>query len=298
MKAQLFEITHTTLYRYFSPVLSSYNLMRLTPRRDERQKCLAHTIEITPTPGAQSVHTDYFGNEVTFASLALPHQELCITSRSKVTVTPPYMPDSSETSAWETVGAYCISDRSRPALEAAEFLYASPQVPIGPGFASYATPSFTPRRPILEAVLDLTERIFHDFTFDPTATTVATPLEEVLANRRGVCQDFAHFQIACLRSLGLPARYVSGYLETVPPPGCPKLTGADASHAWLSFYCPGIGWIDMDPTNNLVPSMSHVTLAWGRDYGDVCPVRGVVSGGECPTLSVAVDVVALEEPGA
>ena len=145
----------------------------------------------------------------------------------------------------------------------------------------------------MEAALDLTRRIHQDFTFDPTATTVATPLEEVLRLRRGVCQDFAHFEIACLRALGLPARYVSGYLETLPPPGQPKLTGVDASHAWISLFCPGLGWIDIDPTNNLLPSMQHITLAWGRDYGDVCPIRGVVNGGgETPVLQVSVDVLA------
>ena len=144
-------------------------------------------------------------------------------------------------------------------------------------------------------MLDLTARIHRDFKFDPTATTVATPLAQMLEQRRGVCQDFAHLQIACLRSLGLPARYVSGYLETVPPPGQPKLLGADASHAWVSFFCPGLGWIDVDPTNNLLPSMQHITLGWGRDYGDVSPIRGVLVGGEEHTLSVAVDVVALGE---
>ncbi len=292
MKAQIFEITHTTYYRYRTPVLSSHNLMRLTPRGLDRQKCLEHRLEIWPAPDAQSAHTDYFGNEVAFASLAQPHRELRITSRSKVAVAAPYLPDSAETPSWESVATHCAADRSRPALEAAEFLFASPQVPVGSSFVDYAAPSFEPRRPVLEAVLDLTARIHGDFAFDPTATTVATPLEEVLANRRGVCQDFAHFEIACLRSMGIPSRYVSGYLETLPPPGCPKLTGADASHAWVSFYCPGMGWIDMDPTNNLVPSMSHIVLAWGRDYGDVCPVRGVVAGGDSAALTVAVDVVA------
>lgn len=300
MKSQLYEITHTTLYRYRFPVLTSHNLLRLAPRRMERQVRLAHTIEIDPAPGARSVHTDYFGNEVAFTSFAEPHRELRITSRSTVAVAPAYFPDPSETPAWESVGPLCCSDRSRPSLEAREFLFASPQVPAGTGFAAYAAPSFPARRPLLEAVLDLTGRIYQDFTFDPTATTVATPLEEVLANRRGVCQDFAHFQIACLRSLGLPARYVSGYLETVPPPGCPKLAGVDASHAWVAFFCPGIGWIDVDPTNNLLPSMRHVTIGWGRDYGDVCPIRGVVSGGgDYPAMEVAVDVTAhgFYEPG-
>jgi transglutaminase-like putative cysteine protease len=166
-------------------------------------------------------------------------------------------------------------------------------VPNTDEFADYTSTSFLPARPILDAVTDLTRRIDEDFTFDPTATTVSTPLSDVFKQRRGVCQDFAHFQVACLRSQGLPARYVSGYLETDPPPGQPKLRGVDASHAWVAFFCPGIGWIDVDPTNNCLPSLRHVTLGWGRDYGDVCPVRGVLVGGQNQTLRVAVDVNAL-----
>ena len=293
MKAQLFEVTHTTTYRYASPVLVSHNLFRLAPRRMFRQVRLGHAIEVDPPPSAASTHTDYFGNDVMFASIAEEHRELRVVSRSSVAMGPAPIPDPSETLAWENVGTLCRSDRTRVSMEAAEFMFASHHIPVSPAFAEYAQPSFNSRRPVLEAVLDLTARIYADFKFDPAATTVATPLTEVLANRRGVCQDFAHFQIACLRSMGIPARYVSGYLETLPPPGQPKLTGADASHAWLSFYCPGIGWIDVDPTNNLLPSIQHIIVSWGRDYDDVCPVRGVVTGGgDDPSLEVAVDVVA------
>jgi len=186
-------------------------------------------------------------------------------------------------------------DLSPSVLDAGEFAFDSPLVPLDTPFTDYARESFPPGRNLLAAVLELTARIHRDFKFDPTATTVATPLARVLEQRRGVCQDFAHLQIACLRSLGLPARYVSGYLETVPPPGQAKLLGADASHAWVSFFCPGLGWIDVDPTNNLLPSMQHITLGWGRDYGDVSPIRGVLVGGEEHTLTVSVDVVALGE---
>jgi transglutaminase-like putative cysteine protease len=166
-------------------------------------------------------------------------------------------------------------------------------VPRADEFAGYAEASFTPKRPILDAVTDLTRRIHEDLTFDPSATTVTTPVAEILRNRRGVCQDFAHFQIACLRSQGLPARYVSGYLETDPPPGQTKLRGADASHAWVSFFCPGLGWLDMDPTNNCQPSLRHITIGWGRDYGDIGPIRGVLVGGQNQALSVSVDVNAI-----
>ena len=166
-------------------------------------------------------------------------------------------------------------------------------MPYADEFADYAKASFTPARPVLDAVTDLTRRIHEDFTFDPAATTVTTPVAEVFAQRRGVCQDFAHFQLACLRSQGLPARYVSGYLETDPPPGQPKLRGTDASHAWVSFFCPSIGWLDVDATNNCLPSLRHITIGWGRDYSDVCPVRGVLVGGQNQTLRVSVDVNAL-----
>lgn len=293
MRAQLFEITHTTVYRYASPVSVSHNLLRLAPRSLPCQHTISHALEIGPHPSATQVHTDYFGNEVQFATIAETHQELRVVARSRVALGPTPRPDPSETPSWETVGVLCHSDRSHAVMAAAEFTFSSPHVPVAAAFAEYAEPSFTPRRPILEAVIDLTGRIHQDFIFDPAATTVATPLEEVLQLRRGVCQDFAHFEIACLRALGLPARYVSGYLETRPPPGQQKLAGVDASHAWISLYCPGMGWIDVDPTNNLLPSMQHITVAWGRDYADVCPIRGVVSGGgEAPQLEVAVDVLA------
>lgn len=293
MKAQVFEITHTTLYRYASPVAVSHNLLRLTPRQLDHQIRLAHQVQIGPAASETSHHTDYFGNEVVFATLAEAHRELRIVSRSTVALRLPALPDPSETPAWESVGIRCHSDRTPKVMEASEFTFASPQVPVGSLYAEYAAQSFLPRRPVLEAAIELNARIYSDFVFDPMATTVATPVEEVFQARRGVCQDFAHVQIACLRSLGLPARYVSGYIETVPPPGFIKLAGADASHAWVSLYCPGIGWIDMDPTNNLLPSMQHITVGWGRDYGDIAPIRGVVSGGGgTPAPEVAVDVVA------
>ena len=208
-------------------------------------------------------------------------------------VGPAFIPEPSETPAWESVRGLCRSDRSSAVLEAIEFTFASPDRAARPVFAEYAAVSFTPRRSILEAALDLTARVSHGLQVRRDRDHVSTPLLEVLGKRRGVCQDFAHFEIACLRSLGLPARYVSGYLETIPPPGQPRLVGADASHAWVSLFCPGIGWIDLDPTNNCLPSMRHITAAWGRDYSDVSPIRGVLLGSGDHTLSVAVDVVPL-----
>lgn len=291
MKAQLFEIAHTTRYDYATPVAVAHHVLRLSPRPLSRQIRLSHWIEIQPGPSTGSQYTDYFGNEVHYASLTGEHQSLTIVARSRVAVGPSFIPDPGETPAWEVVRGLCRADRSKEVMEAHEFTFSSPSVPIDPRLRQYAEPSFPSGRPMLEAVVHLTARIHRDFRFDPAATTVSTPLLDVLASRRGVCQDFAHLQIGCLRSLGLPARYVSGYLETLPPPGQVKLVGADASHAWLAVFCPGMGWIDVDPTNNVLPSMRHITLGWGRDYGDVSPVRGVLVGGDPHRLSVGVDVI-------
>jgi transglutaminase-like putative cysteine protease len=295
MKAQLFDVRHATTYEYQTPVTVAHHLLRLTPRLLVRQVRLSHAIEVEPTPAAVSRRTDYFGNEVMFLTLEGAHRRLKIVATSRVAVGPASIPDAAETPSWESVRHLCRSDRSVAVLEATEFTFRSPRIPVGPAFAGYAAPSFGPGLPILRAVMDLAERIHGDFRFDTAATTVATPLEEVLERRRGVCQDFAHLMVACLRSLGLPARYVSGYLETLPPPGQAKLVGADASHAWVAFFCPGLGWIDVDPTNNLLPSMQHITLGWGRDYADVTPLRGVLVGGDEHVLRVGVDVVAAGE---
>ena len=200
-----------------------------------------------------------------------------------------------ETASWDQVRNLSRGVQIGAALEASEFLYDSPLIKMDDAFAEYAAASFPKSRPTLAAVLDLTRRIHDDFSFDQEATTVSTPVRDVLKKRRGVCQDFAHLQIACLRSLGLPARYVRGYLRTYPPPGKERLVGADVSHAWLSVYCPGAGWLDVDPTNNVFPSDRHVTVAWGRDYSDVSPIRGVVLGGGGHELKVSVDVTQILE---
>jgi transglutaminase-like putative cysteine protease len=248
---------------------------------------------ILPTPAATRNWTDYYGNQVTYFTLEEEHRELSVTSVSSVEITPPALPQPQATQPWEEARDSAGSDGID--LMAAMFRLDSPCVRRNSRLSDYASLSFTPRRPLLDAALDLTARIFHEFKFDSTATTVSTPTMEVFEKRRGVCQDFAHLQIACLRSLGLVARYVSGYLLTDPRPGQPRLIGADASHAWLSLFIPGIGWIDLDPTNNLIPTIKHVTIAWGRDYADVCPIKGVFLGGGAHSMSVAVDVVPSEE---
>jgi transglutaminase-like putative cysteine protease len=293
MRRHLYEISHTTTYAYIGEVSVSQHVLRLTPRHYSKQNCLSHDLDILPKAGTVSQHRDYFGNSTHVIGMDTPHRRLAITSRSRVAVGPAFIPEPLETPAWEVVRARCRDDHSGSALEAHEFTYPSPLVPNAEEFADYAKGSFIPDRPVLDAVTDLTRRIHGDFTFDPAATTVSSPLADVFRERRGVCQDFAHFQLACLRSHGLPARYVSGYLETDPPPGQPKLRGADASHAWVSFFCPSVGWLDVDATNNCLPSLRHITVGWGRDYSDVCPVRGVLVGGQDQTLRVSVDVISL-----
>ncbi|MEI7728853.1 MAG: transglutaminase family protein [Verrucomicrobiota bacterium] len=294
MKQQLFEIKHVTTYRYEGAVALSHHLLRLTPRELNRQRCLSHFIELDPTPTVTATHTDYFGNRVTFITQESVHSEFTVIAQSTVAVGPASIPDPAETPPWETVRRLCNGDHTGRSLEATEFVYNSPLVQVHRGYADYAAASFTPNRPMLEAALDLTRRIHADFKFDAKATTVATPLQQVFQQRRGVCQDFAHIQIACFRAMGIPARYVSGYLETLPPVNQPRLIGADASHAWVAFFCPGLGWTDLDPTNNVLPSLRHITLGWGRDFSDVSPIRGVILGGGHHTLKVGVDVIPLD----
>jgi transglutaminase-like putative cysteine protease len=251
-------------------------------------------LHIEPAPATMTERIDYFGNLHCFFTVQEPHKELVVEARSEVSVEDDGAGSQQDSLPWEEAGRLVALDQSSAALEAYQFRFESPRIKPRPEFATYALQSFTPGRPLREALLDLTGRIHKDFRFDSKVTNVRTTPEEVFRKRRGVCQDFAHFQIACLRSLNLSARYVSGYLRTYPPPGQPRLVGADASHAWMSTYCPGIGWIDVDPTNNLIPSNGHVTLGWGRDYGDVSPLYGVIQGGGAHVLSVAVDLEALE----
>ena len=284
-----YEITHTTTYEYSDPVSVSYHVLRLHPRAHAGQRCLRNELHIDPRPVVAQTHSDYFGNVVTFVTVEGAHRKWVVTSRSELEVEAVPAPAPESTTGWEEARDRARGDEG--ALESGDFLFPSPLIKAPSLFAAYAAPSFPAGRPLLEAVLDLTRRIHREFKFDSKATTVTTPVEQMLNNRRGVCQDFAHLEIACLRSMGIPARYVSGYLETDPPPGKPRLVGADASHAWVSFYCPGNGWVDVDPTNNLIPSTRHLTVAWGRDYGDVSPVRGVILGSGEHSLKVSVDVL-------
>jgi transglutaminase-like putative cysteine protease len=289
-----YKITHRTTFKYKHPVTVGKHVACLKPRALVRQQLVQCEIHIEPAPAAFSERSDYFGNTQCFFTIQEPHKELVVESRSAVKLDNDSSSSTQESPPWEEVVARLEKDQSPAALEAYQFRFESPRIRPRPEFAAYASQSFTPGRPMREALIDLTTRIYKDFRFDSKVTTVRTTPEEVFRKRRGVCQDFAHFQIACLRSLNLSARYVSGYLRTYPPPGQARLIGADASHAWLSAYCHETGWIDVDPTNNLVPSNGHVTLAWGRDYGDVSPLYGVIQGGGAHTLSVAVDMDAQE----
>ncbi|MBK8174694.1 MAG: transglutaminase family protein [Rhodospirillales bacterium] len=287
----LYEVSHRTTYRYSIPVSFSHHLLHLSPRACAHQTCHRTALIILPTPSQHSSGTDYYGNPVTYITLQNQHKELILHARSVIEVMslPKVIPE--QTQPWDDVYRRLYHDTSEAGRDALQFVFETAKTKASADIHAYAIASFPPRRPVLAGVIDLTRRIFKDFKFDPTATTVSTPVKDVFKARRGVCQDFAHLQIACLRSLRLPARYVSGYLMTRPPEGKEKLIGADASHAWVSVCCPEHGWIDVDPTNNVAVSLDHVTLAWGRDYGDVSPVNGAIFGGGAHTVQVAVDVV-------
>jgi transglutaminase-like putative cysteine protease len=284
-------ILHRTTYRYAASVSTSHHDARLTPRATEQQRVLSFEVTVTPAPSFIRRRVDYFGNRVLHFDLSEPHQMLEVAASSSVAIDAHAFPSLLASPPWEQVAERLRRDRRRDVLDACQMTFESPHVVRGPALLEYAAPSFAPGRPVLDAVRDLCSRIHADFEYDPTATDISTPVEQVLLERRGVCQDFAHFMLSCLRSQGLAARYVSGYLLTHPPPGVPRLVGADASHAWVSVWLPDHGWLDTDPTNGFEPRDEHVTLAYGRDFSDVTPLRGVILGGGSHQLAVAVDVV-------
>jgi len=284
-------VVHRTSYSYGEVVSTSHHEARLSPREHEHQHTVSHHVEIVPRPALRRRRFDYFGNRALHFSLNEPHRALEVVATSVVELLPLPQLDLARTPPWETVRERLRSDRRRDVLDAYQMTFESPHVKWSAALAEYAAPSFDSGRPVLEAVRDLTARIHRDFAYDPRATDVSTPLSRVLETRRGVCQDFAHFMIGCLRALGLAGRYVSGYLLTQPPPGRPRLVGADASHAWAATWLPELGWVDFDPTNDLIPGEEHVTIAHGRDFSDVTPIHGIILGGGAHTLTVSVDVV-------
>ncbi len=295
-----YRITHTTLYQYSQLVGLCQNEARLQPRDFWRQQCQSSYFNINPEPGDFNERLDFFGNRVAYFSIQQAHQRLTVTAVSEVTVFPRQSREGLANSiTWEQVRELLQGNQQNPysydeLQDAKLYVLDSPMVIASPDLANYAQSSFLPNRPLVQVVADLMQRIHQDFTYAPSSTTIATPLSDVLHFRRGVCQDFAHLAIGCLRSFGIAARYISGYVETQAEPGKPRLVGADASHAWFAVYVPGIGWLEFDPTNNKQPFDQHITLAWGRDYTDVTPLKGIVFGGGQHTLSVSVDVLRLE----
>jgi transglutaminase-like putative cysteine protease len=298
MSEGLYRVEHETRYVHRGGVSTSQHVAYLTPRTHSRQSVRWHGLTIEPAPATHVQRVDYFGNAVDQFTILTPYDELRVVGRSLVEVIAPEPMDADASAPWEEVRDQLSYKRGARYADASEFSYPSPYAVTAPALAAFARESFAPRRPLIAAAVHLMHRIHEEFTFDAGATTIATPVTRVLADRRGVCQDFAHLQIGCLRSLGLAARYISGYLLTQPPPGQPRLVGADASHAWLAIWCPGRGWVDLDPTNDVLPSHRHITLAWGRDYGDVSPLHGVVLGGRSHTLHVGVSVIPAAEDDA
>ena len=287
----IYRITHSTRYSYSGRVGLCWNEARLLPRETTRQKCLASALQIEPEPSDLRERTDFFGNRVNHFAIQSAHETLLVTATSEVEVTADaQLIAAGNRHSWETVATRLGSERTPETIAAIPFLYDSVMVSRSQPLADYARPSFTADRPLGAAVSELMQRIYQDFKYDPEFTTIATPLSAVLENRRGVCQDFAHLGIGCLRAMGLAARYVSGYIETLPPPGKERLVGADASHAWFSVFAGEAGWIDFDPTNNQVPAEQHITVAWGRDFSDVSPLRGIALGGGKHKVKVSVDV--------
>jgi transglutaminase-like putative cysteine protease len=291
LSVPIYSIRHRTLYVYKEEVAASVNQMRLRPRDLSGQRLMSFSLQTKPELDSYEEGLDFFGNPTALFQLQNPHQQFEITATSRVDVSWSEPDRPPATPAWEDVVAQLEMAVTPEFQNALQFVLESPMVRPFPDLRDYAIRSFTPQRPIGDATMDLMHRINRDFRFRPGSTNLSTTLETVFQNRSGVCQDFSHLMIGCLRSLGLAARYVSGYLETVAPPGKVKLTGADASHAWVSLFVPGGGWIDFDPTNRMLPGPRHITVAWGRDFHDISPLRGVLYGGGSQTLKVEVDVV-------
>jgi transglutaminase-like putative cysteine protease len=285
-----YRVIHRTHYTYGAPVTVSHHAARVEPRATPLQRLLEWSLRIVPEPAVRKMRVDYFGNRVCFFSVQELHRDLEIVAESVVERQGPVRKAEGEGPAWERV----VRDLNMPAtpetLDALQYVFESPHVRPSRELAELAQDSFTPGRPLLSAMDHLNRRIHREFTFDAEATTVATPLETVLSERRGVCQDFTHLALGCLRSMGLAARYTSGYLRTFREGDRSALVGADATHAWLSVFCPGMGWVDFDPTNDLRPSVDHIAVAYGRDFSDVSPIAGLVIGGGEHTLDVAVRV--------
>lgn len=293
----MLSVSHRTYYRYTSQVVQSQHLVHLSPRSTGRQIVRNHSLLIEPAPASRYDGMDAFGNHMAVLDIELPHKEFVLHARSTVETLAPAETDLAASSLaasapWDALDV-ALSRPGAVPLDVVPHRCASRLTTASLGIADYAAQSFPAGRPVLEGAMDLTMRVYREFAFDAKATDVSTPIHEVFEHRRGVCQDFAHFALAGLRALRIPARYVSGYILTRPPPGQPRLQGADASHAWISVWSPESGWVDFDPTNGIRVTDEHVTVACGRDYDDVSPISGLLLGGGSHEVSVAVDVVPL-----
>jgi transglutaminase-like putative cysteine protease len=287
----IYDVSHRTIYRYSTPVAQSQHIVHISPRAIERQRIKGHALLIEPPPTIRTERQDVYGNRVVMFDIEQEHKELVIHARSTIGVTAPRPIDLAASMPWEAVAAAVADPKPGIDLEVARYACASKHTRATPEVAAYARAFFPAGRPVLQGTWDLIANIYDDFTFDATATDISTPVTQVLHQRRGVCQDFSHLALACLRSMRLSARYVSGYILTSPPPGVPRLAGADASHAWIAVWSPAFGWVDFDPTNRLIPRDGHITIAYGRDYDDVSPISGILLGGNDHTVHVGVDVV-------
>jgi transglutaminase-like putative cysteine protease len=291
----IYDIRHVTSYSYESPVSFARCSLRLEPRTGDGQQLVSHSVEIRPKPADRALRRDFFGTLTESILIETAHRNLRIDSRSRVSVSRQAPGRDAPSPAWESVRDVAFEAASLGPESPIGYVFASPLVPVLRPVTAYAAASFPPDSGILAGAVDLMHRIRTEFRYDPKATVISTPLKEVFEKRHGVCQDFAHVMIAGLRGLGLPAAYVSGYLRTIPPPGKPRLQGADATHAWVSLWCgEGLGWVGFDPTNDILVENDHIILAVGRDFSDVSPVDGIIVGSRKQKLAVAVDVLLVE----
>lgn len=288
-----YQVIHDTIYDYSTPVVQSRHVVRKSPRDIAGQTTESHQLTITPRPQIVDRHVDPFGNPIAFAEIDTEHRKLVVSAKSVIETQRSENVDLSGTVAWDQLRTGMASAKACD-IDVVQYAVPSRHTPLTRDVLTYAEPSFVPGRPVMQAAWDLTSRIYRDFKFDPTATDVSTPVQDVLVHRRGVCQDFSHVALACLRMMQIPARYVSGYLLTRPPPGQARLQGADASHAWVSVWAPETGWVDFDPTNNQIPGEEHIAIAYGRDFDDINPISGILLGGNEHTVRVSVDVMPLE----
>ena len=287
----IFDVSHRTHYVYSQPVVQSQHLIHMSPRTCLLQVVHQHSIIVDPAPALRNNGTDAFGNPVVLLDIEVPHRELILHARSTIKVTAPAPVEPSRSTPWNLLDHHILETGRSLDLDVLQYRCASRLTTPNLEIEDYAARSLRPGRPLLEGAIELNQRIFDDFTFDPTATDISTPISQVMKQRRGVCQDFAHLMLAGLRAMRIPARYVSGYILTRSPAGHSRLQGADASHAWISVWSPEVGWTDLDPTNGLIVADEHITIAHGRDYDDVSPICGVILGGGEHTVSVGVDVV-------